>query len=90
MLSRQQLLDKDCDVMALVTDHVAKLQLRLQEASAAAMTDQAVDAISDLSLQLMDLMSDFAVVLAKVSHEANLANDRVEQRHNRSLHYPAA
>lgn len=92
-MSAQQALDKDCDTLSLVRDHVRILQLRLFEASGKAITDEAVDAISDLSNQLDDLMTcvgGFDAVVAKLSHEANLANDRLDARHERSLRYPYA
>lgn len=89
-MSMQHHLDQDCDSMSLAKDHVRVLQLRLHETSQKLHTDEARDAISDLSNQIDDLMSDFDVVLEGLVREANRSDDVIEARHRQSLMRPWA
>lgn len=67
----QRSIDKDCDTLGIVRDHIRIFQLRLHEASQAAHTSDAIDAISDLSLALEDLTSEFNVKLARLVQESH-------------------
>lgn len=79
------MLARDCDTLEIVADHERIFQLRLHEAAKVAQTDDAIDAIADLSNQLSDLMSEFKAVQTRLTNQANRANDRNDWRQRNSL-----